>query len=153
MNGKSPWMWVSLGLLCLLIVAAYLAIYYYNESAYYKALYERASSDLKRLTMPVNILIDYGNETRMWYNSTLVPRESSLFFATKIVASVESISYPEMGEFVTSINGVGGEPNKYWMWYTWNPEKGDWDLGPVACDKYILRENETVMWRYEKFEF
>jgi len=151
MGERSSWMWISLGLTCLLIVAAYLTIYYYNESTHYKSLYERAAADLKKLTMPVNILIDYGNGTRKWYNNTLVPREASLFLATKIIASVESITYPEMGEFVTSINGVGGDPGRYWIWYIWNQNEGKWDWGPVACDKYILQDSDTVMWRYEQF--
>lgn len=151
MVGRSAWMWVSLGFLCLLIVASYLAAYYYSESVHYRSLYERASADLKRLTMPVNILIDYGNETRTWHNDTLVPREASLLLATKVVARVENITYPEMGAFVTSINGVGGEANRYWIWYIWNPEKKEWEWGPVASDKYILKEGDTVMWRYEKF--
>ncbi|MEM0049016.1 MAG: DUF4430 domain-containing protein [Candidatus Bathyarchaeia archaeon] len=151
MSGKSHWMWVSLGLLCLLIVAAYLAIYYYNESAYFKRLYEKASADLEKLTMKVNILIDYGNGTQVWYNNTIVPREASVLTATKTVASVEGTVYPEMGTFVESINGVRNEGNRYWIWYIWNPEKKNWEWGPVASDKYILQENDTIMWRYEKF--
>ncbi|MEM1556705.1 MAG: DUF4430 domain-containing protein [Candidatus Bathyarchaeia archaeon] len=175
MSGKSHWVWVSLGLLCLLIVAAYLAIYYYNESAYFKRLYEKASADLERLisdlrgmstelenllarvkileklTMKVNILIDYGNGTQVWYNNTMVPREASVLTATKTIASVEGTVYPEMGTFVESINGVRNEGNRYWIWYIWNPEKKNWEWGPVASDKYILQENDTIMWRYEKF--
>ncbi|MEM1515707.1 MAG: DUF4430 domain-containing protein [Candidatus Bathyarchaeia archaeon] len=146
---KSSWMWVSLGLLCLLIVAASLATYYYNESVYFKGLYEKASSDLKKMTMKVNICIDYGNGTVVWYNSTSVPRETNFLMATKIIAEVEGIEYPGMGTFVTSINGVKNEGGRYWMWYVWVPEKGDWELGPVASDKYILHEDDTIMWRYE----
>lgn len=151
MSGKDSWMWVSLGLICLLIVMAYFAVYYYSESVRYQSLYKEALNDLKRLTMPVSILIDYGNGTRFWHNNTLVPRGANLLLATEIAAEVESETYPEMGEFVTSINGVGGELGKYWIWYTWNPEKSDWEWGPVACDRYILREGEVVMWRYEQF--
>jgi hypothetical protein len=151
MGERSPWMWTSLGLICLLIVVSYIAVYYHNESAHYRSLYERAAADLKKLTMPVNILIDYGNGTRKWYNNTLVPREANLLLATEIIASVKSITYPEMGKFVTNINGVGGDPGKYWIWYIWNRNESRWDWGPVACDKYILREGDTVMWRYEQF--
>lgn len=173
MSGRSHWMWVSLGLLCLLIAAAYLAIYYYNESVYFKSLYERTSADLKRLTsdlektiadltdltmkvntlekltMKVNILIDYGNGTQVWYNGTSVPRETNVLMATKVIAVVKGTEYPGMGTFVESINGVRNEGNKYWMWYIWNLNKGEWELGPVASDKYILHEGDTIMWRYE----
>jgi len=154
MGERSSWKWISLGLICLLIVAAYLAIYYYNESTYYKSLYEKAAAELEELKIPisVNILIDYGNGTQKWYNNTLVPRgKASLLQATKVVASVESITYSGMGEFVTSINGVGGDPGRYWIWYIWNKNEGKWDWGPVACDRYVLQEGDTVMWRYEQF--
>ncbi len=150
MSGKSGWMWVSLGLACLLAVTIYFAAYYYEESDRYKRLYERAAADLKRLTMPVNILIDYGNGTRVWYNNTLVPRESTLLKATEIIAEVDYI-IGEYGAFVTHINGVGGESNRYWIWYIWNSTENNWSWGPVACDRYILREEDTVAWKYEQF--
>ena len=150
MSGRSGWMWVSFGLLCLLAVAVYFAAYYYNESASYKRLYERAAADLKRLTMPVNILIDYGNGTEVWYNDTLVPRESTVLRVTEIVAEVDYI-IGEYGAFVTHINGVGGETNKYWIWYIWNSTENSWSWGPVACDRFILQEGDIIAWRYEQF--
>lgn len=153
MSEKSNWMWVSIGLLCLLIAATYLAIYYYSESMHFRSLYERAVSDLKKLTMKVNILIDYGNGTRTWYNGTSVPRETNVLMATRIVALIEGTEYPGMGTFVDSINSVRNEGGKYWMWYIWNPDKRDWELGPVASDKYVLREGDTIMWRYETPSF
>ncbi len=150
MSGRSGWMWVSLGLACLLVVAVYFAAYYYMESVNYRQLYERAAADLKRLTMPVNILIDYGNGTKIWYNETLVPRESTLLGATEIVAKVDYYTTKD-GSFVTHINGVGGESNRYWIWYIWNSTENSWSWGPVACDRYILKEGDTVAWRYEQF--
>lgn len=149
MSEKRSWMWVSLGLLCLLVVAVYFAIYYYNESTHYKSLYERTAADLSKLTMQVNILIDYGNGTAAWYNGTVVPRETNVLMATRVVAEVEGTEYPGMGTFVTSINGVRNEGGKYWMWYIWSSDKGDWELGPLASDRYVLYEGDTIMWRYE----
>ncbi|MBS7606307.1 DUF4430 domain-containing protein [Candidatus Bathyarchaeota archaeon] len=149
-GAKGLWMWISLGLVCLLIISIYVAAYYYNESERYKRLYERAAEDLKRLLMPVNILIDYGNGTAKWYNGTLVQRESTLFEAIRRVAKVEYIT-GQYGVFVTHINGVGGDPNRYWIWYLWNPTTKEWTWGPVACDAYVLHEEEIVAWRYEQF--
>jgi len=148
---RNVWMWASLGLVCLLIIVSYIAVYYYTESARYKSLYERAAADLKKMTMKVSVCIDYGNGTVIWYNGTSVPRETNVLMATKVIAEVEGMEYPEMGTFVTSINGVGGDPNRYWIWYIWSQEKGEWEWGPVASDKYMLREGDVIMWRYEKF--
>ncbi|MEM2273526.1 MAG: DUF4430 domain-containing protein [Candidatus Bathyarchaeia archaeon] len=151
MSKKGYWMWSSLGLLCLLIIAVYLAAYYYSESIHYKTLYERAAADLRKLTMKVNILIDYGNGTLVWYNGTMVPKEASVLMATKVVAAVEGTEYPDMGTFVDSINGVRNESGRYWIWYIWNQDKREWEWGPVASNKYILHEDDIIMWKYEKF--
>lgn len=150
MSGKNIWMWVSLGLVCLLIVSVYLTAYYYGESERYRSLYERAAEDLKRLMMPVNILIDYGNGSLEWHNKTLVQRESTLFEVTKRVAKVDYLT-GEYGVFITHINGVGGESNRYWMWYLWNITSGQWSLIWESCDKHVMSEGETVAWKYEQF--
>ena len=147
---RGVWMWTSLGLLCLLIVTLYFAAYYYNESVNYRQLYERAAADLRRLTMPINILIDYGNGTKRWYNNTLVPREATVLSATEVVAEVD-YRFGEYGAFVTHINGVGGEAGRYWIWYIWNSTEGSWSWGPVACDRYVLQEEDTMAWKYEQF--
>ncbi|MEM1550756.1 MAG: DUF4430 domain-containing protein [Candidatus Bathyarchaeia archaeon] len=147
MSGRSSWMWVSLGLLCLLIVAAYLAVHYYNESAYFKGLYGEALEELKALKemISVNILIDYGNGTQVWYNNTSVMRGASVLTATQTIANVEYTDFG-WGIFVDSINGIKNEGSWFWMWYIW---EGKWVLGPVASDRYVLREGDTIMWRYE----
>lgn len=156
---KNVWVWISLGLLCLLILSLHMAANYYNESERYKRLYEQYKNlyertieeyeDLMMLMMKVNILIDYGNGTLEWHNETLVQRGSTLFEVTKRVARVDYVSGD--GVFITHINGVGGEMGRYWLWYFLNSTSGEWELVWETCDKHIMQDGETVAWRYEKF--
>ena len=47
---KSGWMWVSMGLLCVVIVSAYLAAFYYTENARYQRLYNENQQSLDGLS-------------------------------------------------------------------------------------------------------
>jgi hypothetical protein len=95
----------------------------------------------------VNIGIRYDNRTE-WHNSTVLRKGATLLEATKSVASVNYTEYPGMGCFVNSINGVRNEGSKYWIWWYWDRSMG-WVLGPVAADKYLLSDGETLLWFYE----
>ena len=145
------WFWASLVLLCGLIASIYLSVYYYNESVRYQSLYREAIEKLHHLRthMLINILIDYGNGTKIWYNETEVPIGSSLLDATGNVARVDYQLF-QYGAFVTAINGRGGDPGYYWMWYFWNSTSRKWEMGPVAADAYILHHGDAVSWVYEK---
>ena len=157
------WAWVCLGLLCWAVAASALALHYYNAYRTYEALYTTTLAELGRLTVEVNILIDYGNGTRVWYNNTLVPLGSTLFNATLMVAVVNYTFYKwpgqgypnDMAVFVLAINGVWNDPGKQmaWLWWYWDPSEGKWVLGPVGCN----HPNATVVdggiyaWVYESY--
>ena len=147
MKGRSGWMWVSIGLLCILILVSYLAAYYYTEYMNYQKLYAEALVKLQEYenSIFIDIMIDYGNGTREWHNHTRVLIGSSLLNATEAVAKVE-YTVGTYGVFVTKINSVGGESNAYWLWYIWNGT--GWEWGPVACDAYTLRNGEVISWVY-----
>jgi len=151
MDQKSGWKWFSVGLLCALILLSYLAVYYYSESARYQQLYNETLNELRKYDkfMFVNMIIDYGNGTKVWYNNTLVIRGADLLNATRTVAEVD-YTRGQYGAFVTRINGMGQDPKTYWLWYTWNSTTSIWDFGPVASDMYTLHEGDIVAWIYTK---
>jgi uncharacterized protein (UPF0218 family) len=53
--------------------------------------------------------------------------------STKIIADIDFIK-GRYGVFVTKINGVGQDPNTYWLWYSWNSTTTSWEYGSVASD-------------------
>ncbi|MEM2972279.1 MAG: hypothetical protein QW270_07675 [Candidatus Bathyarchaeia archaeon] len=106
--------------------------------------------EYERCIIRVNICIDYGNGTATWHNGTVVPLGCNLLNATKQIATVNCTYYWSVpGYFVDAINEVWNEGSYYWMWYQWTPEDEKWKYGPTGADSYILRNNETVKWRYE----
>uniref|UniRef100_A0A7C1PD62 DUF4430 domain-containing protein n=1 Tax=Thermofilum pendens TaxID=2269 RepID=A0A7C1PD62_THEPE len=105
----------------------------------------------------VNIGIDYGNGTVAWYNNTLLPRGATVLSALVAVARVE-YKFGSWGAYVTSVNGVeekilSKNEGYSWLWYIFNREKGQLELGPVAADKYELASGDVILWRYEHWKF
>ena len=150
MSGNKTWMWVAAALLCTTIAASYAAINYYAQVEAYKKNYRALIEDLEGLTILIDMKIDYGNGTVLWYNNTRVPLDSTLLTATQIAASVD-YSTSDFGAFANKINGVGGDPGTYWLWYFWDPDKGSWEFGPVGCDQWVLHDGDMVSWTYSAF--
>ncbi|MCS7365868.1 MAG: DUF4430 domain-containing protein, partial [archaeon GB-1867-035] len=97
--------------------------------------------DLIEETITVNIGIDYGNGSRIWFNSTKIKLGSTLFNATTKIAEVKYTSY-SFGIFIDSINNLENNPSKsmYWIWWYWDSKENKWKLGQIGCDKYILTD-------------
>jgi hypothetical protein len=72
---------------------------------------------------------------------------ATLLNLTEIVAKVNYTSWPSMGAFVNSIDDVENVHPYYWMWWIWTSY--GWMEGPIACDKYLVADNETLYWYYE----
>jgi len=143
----SGWIWVSGALLCALIVSSYFGLYYSAEYTKYQQLYQDTLKELAKHTIFVNMLIDYGNGTRLWYNNTRIPVGATLFNATKMIAEIEYEKY-EWGIFITAINTVRGDQSHFWLWHIWDSAKKQWEPGPVGADAFILRDGDTVSWAY-----
>lgn len=136
----------SLAIICWAIATSFTTAYYYNKYKRLKGIKDR----LRNVSIKVDLCINYGNGTREWHNSTLLPAGASLFNATTKVAKVEYRVNPEMGIFVTSINNVenSDKENLYWLWFYWNSTAMKWSLGSVSCDSWILHDGDTAMWNY-----
>lgn len=150
MNGNRVWIWVSAALMCTTIMASYASLHYYSQAESYKRNYQALSEDLESLTILVSIKIDYGNGTAVWYNGTRVPLNSTLLAATRMVSSV-GYTTSGLGAFVNSINGVGDDPNIFWIWHFWDPESKKWEWGPVGSDQWMLHSGDIVSWTYTSF--
>ncbi|MEM3874827.1 MAG: PKD domain-containing protein [Candidatus Bathyarchaeia archaeon] len=95
----------------------------------------------------VDILLDYGNNTRIWCENVELPGFPSVLKATKAVASV---NYTMWGTdaFVDAINNVWNSDPYYWIWWYWNHSARCWKSGPVACNKYMLASGDIIAWYY-----
>lgn len=138
---KGKWALAAIVFLCWALIASLLCCYYYYQ-------YDDLKNRVERAMAEVNIGIDYGNGTRVWYNGT---KAATLYDAMVNAGwKVEGKSYGAMGFFVTSINGIENSDSTltYWGWWSWTDF--GWSHGGSACDKYILSPGETVIWYYSK---
>ncbi len=146
---------ITLLLVISLIVVGTVASYIFYQYSILEARYALLLKEVEGLTYRVNILIDYGNGTRVWYNSTLVPIGWSLYNATLKIAKVKATYFPQYDAyFVDSINGVGENkpPEKaswYWMIWLWDKENLAWKLSEVSSDKYLLKKDDIVAWVFQ----
>jgi len=145
-------MWISIGLMGFVILSLTLGVFYYTEYERYQQLYSETLLQLKKYEpyMFVSLLINYGNGTQVWHNNTLVSIGASLLNATRIVSNID-YTLGQWGAFVTHINGVGDDPNTFWVFNIWNSTSTSWDYGLVGAEAYILKEKEIVSWVYQKF--
>jgi hypothetical protein len=100
--------------------------------------------------LSVNLSVDYGNGTRIWYNATIIPLGATVFNATEEVVTVEHD--PQFGpSFVIAINGVRQDVSQslYWIWWIWDETENKWTPGPIANDEYTLSDGQNVIWYLE----
>ena len=121
---------------CATLVAGY---YYYS----YNDLYVKTRTP----AIHVNLGLNYSNGTVQWFNETEARSGDTLLDVTKQVATANYTDYG-YGSLVNSINDMNSTSSKAWIWWIWNQKFG-WTQGPVASDKYVLGNNETVYWYYQ----
>jgi len=137
---KRTYVLTVLALLVWGILASLLAGYYYYS-------YVDALSKTQKPIITANIGINYGNGTVIWHNGTGVMSGKTLLNVTMLVAGVNYTLWPGVGAFVDSIDGLTNSGSYYWMW--WMHTAFGWSEGQVACDRYIIGDNETYYWYYE----
>src|SRR4030042_4111846 len=147
MLSKKSLTWVSAALLCTTLAGAAASAYFDTRLVQVEADYGRTLDDLERLTIVVDIMVDYGNGTVAWFNGTRVSPGETLLNATLQVADV-LYTVTEFGAFVDAVNGVSGVENHYWLWFTYD---GGWAMGSVGADAWRLHDGDVVAWRYTGF--
>ncbi|MBC7131291.1 DUF4430 domain-containing protein [Candidatus Bathyarchaeota archaeon] len=133
----NKWALASVVLLCWAIAASLLSVYYYYQ---YSDLAARVGE------VTINLGIDYGNGTRIWYNGT---KGSTLYDAMVNAGwEIKSTDYGVMGLYINAINGLeeSASDYKYWGWWSWTDF--GWSHGGTACDKYVPSPGETILWYY-----
>jgi hypothetical protein len=100
----------------------------------------------------VSIYIDYGNGSVKGYEDIPLSKDHpTVLAALSSVADIEVQQFPEMGIFITSINGVRGSQEKSLFWLYYVVSIGQLIEPTVAADKFILHNGDRVLWNYTKF--
>jgi len=127
-------------MLCWAILASFTAGYYYYQ-------YNNLNARVQRTFITVNLGIDYGNNTRFWFNNTQALGGMSLFDITRHIMNVTYSANPTFGVSVESINGLKNSFSRYWIW--WKMGDTGWSMGEVGVDSYVVTNGEILLWYYE----
>ncbi|MCS7096370.1 MAG: DUF4430 domain-containing protein [Nitrososphaerota archaeon] len=142
---RNKWTIATIAVLCWAIAASLVSGYYYYQYSNLITRLEK-SGEGGLTAVGINLGIDYGNGTRIWYNGT---KGVTLYDAmVKAGWSIESESYGVMGLYIKSINGVKESSSnmRYWGWWSWTDF--GWYHGQAACDKYVVSPGEVILWYY-----
>ncbi len=137
-----------------IIVSSVAALYYvkYNQASTDNAVYLRQLQELG-VKYDANIMIDYGNGTHDWYNSTSLKPGSNLYTATVLAlnGNVNASYYQEFQEhLVTGIGGVEQTSTKYWFLWTFNPSNSTspWQIAQSGPDLIVILNGADYAWTF-----
>ena len=140
-----------MGLLVWAISGTLIAGYYFTQYKIYQNEYETLASEMESILL-VNVLVSYGNGTKIWYNKTALPLDSTAFKAILAVADVNYTDYGgELGILVTSINGLTNNSTHGWFYWYWDSGNSMWVLPEYSCAKYILHRDDVIAFTYESY--
>jgi len=135
-------------LLCTTILAGVMVFQYNGQLKAVQHEYELLLVELEENTALISIRLDYGDDTVTWFNDTRVPLGTDFLNATGMISDLE-VQSSDWGVFVSSIDGVGGDADSFWLWDYY--EDG-WQMGPVGADQWIVHDGDILSWTYTSFE-
>jgi len=143
---------LNLLLTFLLVVSIILNLYLASQLVMLNQKVSELNRALSENTVVANLVINFGNGTRKWYNNTLLPFGSSLLNLT-LKATNGNVEYSigKYGAFVMGISNVGTKftkKNYYWLWYKWNSTSKSWELGATSADNYKVMNGDILGWVY-----
>ncbi len=106
----------------------------------------------KPASVPINLLIDYGNGTLNWNNGTVVASTWNFYNVTVLVTNgnIGSIFFASFGShFVYQINGAGcpgSNPFCDSAWGLWILQGSCWTLSSLGLDQIPVSYSATVGW-------
>jgi archaellum component FlaC len=105
---------------------------------------------IKPLVYATNILVDFGNGTKVWYNNTSVQPGWNLYIATLLITkgNLQATWYPQYNaHFVTGLYGVVNSGNNAWFIWTWN-STSHWQIAQYGADQLPVFNGSIYAWTY-----
>jgi hypothetical protein len=126
-------------------------------------IYQQASTELSQLwgqylslkpasdlLFRADILVDFGNGTRTWYNNTQVQPGWNMYTETVVLSrgALQATWYPQYQEhLVTGIDGVSNSQTNVWFLWTYN-ETASWQSAQVGADQLPVYNGSVFAWTY-----
>ncbi len=107
-----------------------------------------------------NLLVDFDNGTRVWFNIT-VPRDWNYYNVTTKVTEGDIVArwfgYTIQSHFIYKILGFGCDPDQfscpgYWSLWVWNETGYCWDYSIKGVDLLQVSTIGMVAWRFSNYD-
>jgi len=152
---EDAWKLLSVVLIAGIILSSYGVIYYYQQYSDLLSQNNYLRSELGSVGETLDVAVDFGNGTTMWYNDTYVPVGSSVYNATLVATKgqMTTQSYTSgnvTGVFVTGILGLSETSTSYWLWYYYDNSSRSWTEAPVGADSYLAIQGGIYLWNYTR---
>ena len=100
----------------------------------------------------IDLIINFGNGTVLYFNHTSVPNGFSMYNSTQYIIgedNIDSTYYSEFNAyFVNSIFNTASNSNHAWA--AWKYEECcKWQVLDVGSNLYILKNKQTIAWYYQ----
>ena len=104
--------------LAIILIAGILLSSWYGAAYYLGQRYTGGNNPNASGPAMVNVLVNYGNGTEHWYNSTRTVAGSTFYNMTVSLTIVQATYYKSFhAHLITSINGVASSDQSYWaLW-------------------------------------
>jgi hypothetical protein len=126
-------------------------------------IYQQASSQLSQLwskylslkpasssVYAADILVDFGNGTRLWHNDTRVQPGWNMYVETVVLShgDLQAQWYPDYQEhLVTGIDGISNSQTMSWFLWTYN-ETASWQTAQVGADLLPIYNGSVFAWTF-----
>lgn len=97
-----------------------------------------------------DILIDFGNGTRVWNNDTKVQPGWNMYVETVVLShgDLQAQWYPAFQEhLVSGIDGVSDTATMSWFLWTYNAT-ASWEASPIGADLLPVGNGSVFAWTY-----
>ena len=144
-------------LLAAWILTASVAAYYYVQYGQEAGVASQESTAVRGLesrygpSMTSNLLIDFGNGTRHWYNGTRVQPGWNLYTETLAVTNgkVNATCCAYGSHFVTGIGGIQSKPGSAQSWSVWTFNRTSlWQEANLGVDEIGVTNGSVYAWTF-----
>ena len=141
-------------LLLIIMITSSATIYYYYEYKETSETNRNLLQNFEELHMDINLLINFGNGTVLYFNQTSIPIFFTMYDSTLLITNntVDSTYYEEFDSyFVNSIFDMQG--NSTHGWYAWEFKNNKWVISNNGSNNIQLSSGDTIAWYFQSFEY
>jgi len=136
-----------------ILITSSTSIYYYYEYNKISETNKNLLQSVEGLYIKIDLLINFGNGTILYFNQTTIPIIFSMYDSTLLITnnSVDSTYYEEFDAyFVNSIFDIKG--NSTHGWYAWEFKNNKWIVSDKGSNNIQLTSGDIIAWYFHSFE-